>query len=231
MIFAEQIIPAKFLERPNRYLAIVDVDGKEKEVFVPNPGRMKELLIPGVEVAIRPAKNIEKRKTHYDLVTVYYANQWICIDSQVPNRFMYDLLINKKLKEFQQFDEIKKEVKYQKSRFDFFLKNKSIEAFLETKSCTLVEEGIALFPDAPTERGTRHLYELVEAIDNGYKSFVTIIIQRDDAEIFRPNRKTDPKFADAFSFAIEKGVKVYAYTSKIENGEINFHKEIKVETV
>lgn len=229
MIFAETIINAQFIERPNRYLAIVNIDGKEVEAFVPNPGRMKELLIPGVEVGIRPAKKTEKRKTLFDLITVYYANQWVCIDSQVPNKFMYHLLTEGKLKEFKAFTEIKKEVKYKKSRFDFFIKNDKREAYLETKSCTLVEEGAALFPDAPTERGTRHLMELVESIEEGYEAFATIVIQRNDATVFRPNRKTDPKFADAFSYALDKGVQIYAYTSTINKGEILFHKKIEVE--
>jgi len=228
MILADKLLNATFLERPNRYLAIVELDGENVEAYVPNPGRMKELLIAGVPVKLRQAKN-PNRKTAYDLVLVEYQNQWVCIDSQVPNQFLLEFLSNKGLDEFDRYDHIKKEKTYQNSRFDFLLESESGDAcYIEAKSCTLVVDGVALFPDAPTKRGARHMDELAHAVKNGFEAYVIIVIQRDDATSFSPNEKTDPDFAEAIRNAVQNGVNVIAITTTINENEIIFVNRVEV---
>ncbi|MDH5681224.1 MAG: DNA/RNA nuclease SfsA, partial [Spirochaetota bacterium] len=182
MILAESLLEARFEERLNRYLAAVTLDQQEIEAFVPNPGRMTELMIPGVAALVRKAGN-PNRKTRYDLVALWYEDEWVCIDSQAPNKIVFELLNERKFEEFAPYPEIKKEVSYLNSRFDFYLSGKDKGCFIEAKSCTLVEDGVALFPDAPTKRGTRHVHELIEAVEDGYEAYVLIVIQSGRAKV------------------------------------------------
>ncbi len=230
LILAPQLIKARFVERPNRYLAIVCIDGNNVEAFVPNPGRMNELLFKDILALVRKVDK-PKRKTSYDLVAVYYNDIWVCIDSQMPNKSVYHFLTHKKLEEFVDYPDIYKEKNYLTSRFDFFLDGKanSKGCFIEAKSCTLVENKVALFPDAPTIRGTKHLHHLIEARKEGYEAYAIIVIQREDAVLFMPNRKTDPEFAEAMKLASKKDVKVMAISTRLQGNEILFHKRIQVQ--
>ncbi|MDH4127714.1 MAG: DNA/RNA nuclease SfsA [Spirochaetota bacterium] len=227
MILANDLLNAVFIERVNRYLAIVLLDKQQVEAFIPNPGRMKELLISGINVLLREIKS-EKRKTAYDLVVVEYNNINVCIDSMIPNKFLFEILSQKRLSEFAKYTNIRKEAKFKNSRFDFFLSGYGNGCFIEAKSCTLVENNIALFPDAPTKRGSKHMHELVYAIEEGYEAYVIIVIQRNDAKLFKPNVETDPEFAEAIKYAVSKGVKVIAISTIISSKEIHFYKQIEV---
>ncbi len=226
MILASILVNAKFIERVNRYLGLVNIDNKPIEVFIPNPGRMKELLLPNTPIKLRPVHN-KNRKTAYDLVLVSHNNDWVCIDSGIPNKLLYDCLIKKEIEEFKNYTYIKKEYPYLNSRFDFFLSGNTKPCFIEAKSCTLMVNNVALFPDAPTKRGSKHLYHLVDAFKNGYNAYVVVIIQREGAKIFSPNRNTDPNFANAMKFAVKEGVKVMAFSTKIKDNEIVITKSIR----
>ena len=205
-----------FLERPNRFLVLVKVGEKVLPSFLPNPGRMHELLVPGTRVILREVLK-ENRKTSYDLVGVFYEGQIVSVDSRVPNRLVLEALKNRDIEEFSEYDTVKPEYSYGHSRFDFFLSNDGEKCLLEVKSCTLVEDGVALFPDAVTLRGRRHVMDLAKALREGYRASVLCVIQRTDASLFAPNDETDPLFGQALREAAAKGVEVYAYAVEISS--------------
>ncbi len=202
---------ARFIERPNRFLAKVQLDSLENvtEAHVPDPGRLKELLIPRAEVMVQKHSN-PARKTRFSLVGVKTGNIWVNINSILTNRLFQEEYQN--IPMFKNYQIIRSEYPIENSRFDFLMQDLETnqEALVEVKSVTLVEDGTALFPDAPTLRGTKHVTELRELLTKGYQSYVVFIIKRSDATRFAPHRKMDPKFADALSKAAINGVKVCA---------------------
>ena len=151
-----------FQERPNRFLALVKVEDMILPSFLPNPGRMHELLTPGTEVILREVLK-ENRKTDYDLIGVFYNGQMVSVDSRVPNKLVLEALKNRDIEELLEYNIIKPEYSYGHTRFDFFLANEDERCLLEVKSCTLVKDGVAMFPDVETERGRRHVTDLVKA--------------------------------------------------------------------
>jgi len=199
-----------FRERPNRFLALVKVANRILPTFLPNPGRMHELLAPGTEVIVREVLK-ENRKTSYDLIGVFYNGQMVSVDSRVPNKLVLEALKNRDIKELSGYNIIKPEYGYGHTRFDFFLANEHESCLLEVKSSTLVKDGVAMFPDAKTERGRRHVRDLVKAKKEGYRACVLFIVQRIDAHLFAPNDETDPEFGKVLRDAAVKGVEVYAY--------------------
>lgn len=199
-----------FLERPNRFLAIIAVKGEIVEVFVPNPGRLRELLLPGTKVVVRKSLSL-LRKTRYDLLGVYLGGKAVIIDSRIPNKLMMEAFQNRKIKGFEEYSKIVKEPKLGDSRLDFKLISGSEEALIETKSCTLVQNQVALFPDAPTSRGTRHLEVLIAAKENGVRAAIFFIVHGERAREFVPNSHTDPVFSRKLAEAYVRGVEVYAY--------------------
>lgn len=201
-------LPATLLERPNRFLGVVDLNGKKVHAFIPNPGRMHELMVPGTKVYVIP-KEGDHRKTKYDLTLMEYNNTLVSIDSRLPN-YMLKESINDGLEEFKGFKVERAEPIFHDSRLDLKLTDGTNQILLEAKSCTLVEEGVALFPDAPTKRGARHMNTLIKALDHG-RAAVCFIIQRNDAKEWRPNKKMDPEFTEALKRAVEAGVEAYAY--------------------
>ena len=219
-----RILEGIFLEKVNRFLVLVKVDEVILLSFLPNPGRMKELLIPGRRVVLAEAKK-EDRKTDYDLIGVKLPNQIVSLDSRIPNRIVLQALKDKELKEFSKYDYIRPEYSFGHTRFDFFLRNKDEECFLEVKSCTLVREGIALFPDAVTARGKRHVEDLIKAKKEGYRTSILFIVQRQDASVFSPNYNTDPDFGRALKEGKERGLEVYAYQSYFHKVEFFLEKK------
>jgi len=213
----------RFVRRNNRFSVSVDVKGKEKLAYLPNPGRLEELLVPGVEVLLR--RSHKKRKTEFDLVAVRCGRNLVSIDSRVPNALFEEAFKSRKLAEFSEYSEIKNEIRSGSSRIDFILDGKCL---VEVKSCTLVELGLALFPDAPTERGRRHLYELLDFARRVGRSAVVFIIQREDADMFSPNYATDLAFSRALEEVVERGVEVYAYKCRVSRKEIELHKRVEV---
>ena len=214
----EKIVRGVFQQRPNRFAAFVKIGDAISLAFLPNPGRMHELLIPGTEVFLRKVTK-EKRKTCYDLIGVSYNSQMVSLDSRVPNKLVLEALRNQDIAELSKYRVIKPEFRYGHSRFDFFLANELESCLLEVKSSTLVKDGLAMFPDAVTERGRRHVNELVKAKKEGYRACILFLIQRIDAHSFAPSDETDPKFGKALRNAANEGVEVYAYKTEIA---INF---------
>lgn len=200
-----------FQRRLNRFLALVKVEERVLPSFVPNPGRMHELLIPGTEVVLREVLG-ENRKTGYDLIGVLHEGQMVSVDSRVPNRLVFEALKNGDIKEISDYPIIKPEYNLGHSRFDFFLANEKERCLLEVKSYTLVEDGVAKFPDAKTERGRKHMTDLMKANREAYRTLVLFVIQRSDAKVFVPNDETDPEFGKAIRDAALEGVEVYAST-------------------
>jgi len=205
----KNIVEAKFISRPNRFIAQVDIDGQEVTVHVKNTGRCKELLLPGRTVYLEKATNPE-RKTPYDLVAVETPIGIINIDSQAPNAVVKEWL------EKQDYDYIDPEHKYGDSRIDFFMKKGEDEYLLEVKGCTLIKDSVGYFPDAPTERGVKHLRELAKATKLGYKAMVAFVIQVDGVTEVRPNVETHPEFGVALQEARDAGVQVLFLQCHVE---------------
>ncbi len=225
-----EIEKAVLLDRPNRFLGIVQLDGRAVEVFIPNPGRMYELMIPGNEVYLR--KNIAlHRKTDYDLIGMEYNGVLVSIDSNLPNRFIKRLLLSYELPFFHDYDTVTPEPIAYGGRFDFKLTGAKESSFIEVKSCTLVEENRAIFPDAPTERGTRHLQHLAKALKDDVvtRAAIIFVIQRPDAEVFSPNDSTDPKFGEALRYAHANGVEVIPIVTQVIDWNLKFIKSIPYE--
>ena len=210
------VVEATFIQRINRFIAEVELEGQVIQVHVRNTGRCAELFIKGVKVYLEPAKNPE-RKTKYSLVAIIKNGILINIDSQIPNAVAHEgLEMNASLQKIiGQPTYIKREVTYQKSRFDLYYENnqKGTKGFIEVKGVTLENEGIAMFPDAPTSRGTKHIRELIDSVREGYKSYILFIVQMKGVYAFQPNQKTDPLFSETLSEAKRKGVNILCFDS------------------
>jgi sugar fermentation stimulation protein A len=226
MKYSGKLIQAKLISRPNRFLGIVNLNGVETECYIPNPGRMHEFMLPDTNVYLIPRAH-KNRKTKYDLTIIKYKDTLVSIDSRVPNYLLREAIEQHKLPEFKDYSVERTEPKFQDSRLDLKLNNSVNTMLLEAKSCTLVENGIAFFPDSPTKRGTRHMNTLKKALEQG-RAAACFIIQRNDAIEWRPNKKMDPNFTYAIKQAVEKGVEVYAYTCKITLDDILIHERIPV---
>ncbi len=202
---------AVFLRRPNRFLAYIRLEKSKKEIqaHVPDPGRLKELFVPKAELIVRKEDN-KKRKTQYTVVGIKTGRIWVNIESIFTNSiFMNE---HNKIPDFKNYEIIRSEYTYGNSRFDFLMKSKTsgMRTLVEVKGVTLVEDNIALFPDAPTSRGVKHLKELVKATKDGYESFIVFIIKRNDATVFTPNWNTDKKFSEELVVAKENCVRICA---------------------
>jgi sugar fermentation stimulation protein A len=218
----------RLVERPNRFLALVELAGKEVRAHVADPGRLKELLFPGAPVylalATRPG-----RSTGYDLRLVEGPQGLVSVDSRVPNHLTARALANGVWPEFAAYNNIKAEPRIQGGRFDFLLTASGLpDCYIEVKGCTLVKEGTALFPDAPTVRGARHVRELAELKAQGNRAAIIFIIQRADAERFAPHTSMDPAFSTALAAAAGAGVEVHAYRSHVSLEEITLAGRVAV---
>ena len=197
-----EIVDGIFVDRLNRFIAYVEVNGAVETVHVKNTGRCKELLLPGTAVRLEVSDNL-KRKTKYDLVTVHKQGLgWVNMDSQAPNKVVGEWLAK------QGYDYIKPEFTYGKSRIDFYMEKGEQKYLMEVKGCTLEVDGIGYFPDAPTERGVKHLHELAQAQQKGYQCAVAFVIQMEGITEVRPNVRTQPEFGMALAEAKAAGVRV-----------------------
>ncbi len=206
-----------FLERPNRFIAFVEVDGKKEVVHVKNTGRCKELLIPRTIVYVQKSDN-PARKTKYDLVAVCKGDELYNIDSQAPNKVFGEWVV--KSKYLGDVNVLKPECRYGDSRFDFYIESDDRKIFVEVKGVTLEDNGVLMFPDAPTQRGLKHINELCRCIDEGYEGYIAFIIQTEKARYFTPNRRTHPEFADALKEAKDKGVNILALNCYVHSDSI-----------
>ena len=206
----KNITKAKFLKRPNRFIAEVDVDGHKETVHVKNTGRCKELLIPGCEVWLTEPGTPD-RKTKYDLIAVKKDNGILFnIDSQAPNKVVKEWL------DEQDFDKVIPEYTYGDSRIDFYMERKDQKYLMEVKGCTLEVDGIGYFPDAPTERGIKHIHELIKAKKKGFRSILAFVIQMDGVTEVRANVDTHPEFGTALDDAIKAGVEIWFLACHVE---------------
>ena len=204
-----KIVNGKFIDRPNRFIAHVEIDGVVNTVHVKNTGRCKELLLPETEVRLEESDN-PNRKTLYDIVAVNKKGfGWINMDSQAPNKVVKEWLEGKN------YDYIKPEYKYGDSRIDFYMKKGDVEYLMEVKGCTLEKNGIGYFPDAPTERGVKHLKELTKAQKLGYQCAVAFVVQMEGVTEVRPNIETHPEFGEVLEVAQKAGVKVILYMCQV----------------
>lgn len=204
-----EITEGWFIDRPNRFIAHVDIDGRVETVHVKNTGRCRELLRPGAAVCLEVSDN-PRRKTKYDLISVFKENLgWVNIDSQAPNKVVREWL------EKQDYDLIKPEYKYGDSRIDFYMEKDGRKYLMEVKGCTLEIDGIGYFPDAPTQRGVKHLQELTRASGEGYECTAAFVIQMEGVTEVRPNIKTHPQFGQALEEAEAAGVRIMCLQCRV----------------
>ena len=224
------IIKGEFISRPNRFIANVKIENEIHTVHVKNTGRCKELLVPNCTVYLSGSDN-PNRKTKYDLIAVEKERKdkpplLINMDSQIVNYVAEEWL--KESGFFGKNATIRREVTFGKSRFDFFIETENQKNFLEIKGVTLEKDGIALFPDAHTERGLKHINELIEAKRKGYSSYILFVIQMKEITEFSPNSETHIEFAKSLKKAEEKGVKIMATDCDVSPDEIKISKEVKI---
>ena len=220
------IMAGKFLARPNRFIAHVEIAGREEIVHVKNTGRCKELLLPGATVYVQHFPE-SKRKTKYDLIAVEKQNLLINMDSQAPNKVVQEWLMEQE--PFGKITYLKPECKHGDSRFDFYLETEAKKMFIEVKGVTLEEKGVVMFPDAPTERGVKHVQELCHCLEQGYEAAIIFVVQMSGMRYFTPNRRTHAAFAEALERAEACGVRMLALSCEVTpeslaiNGEIPIH--------
>lgn len=227
----ENIVKGRFISRPNRFIAQVEIEGKEHTVHVKNTGRCRELLREGVTVYLEKSSN-PNRKTAFDLVAVEKIREGkesllVNMDSQIPNAVAFEWLKGENPL-FSQNAKVKREVTFGDSRFDLYVEDGDRKAFVEVKGVTLEFDGYALFPDAPTERGVKHINELIKAKEAGYEAFILFVIQMKEIHTFSPHSKMHPDFAEALKNAYNKGVKVLAMDCKVSPDEMKIDKEVAV---
>lgn len=216
------ITKAKFISRPNRFTALAELDGKETVCHVKNTGRLKELLKENATVFLEESSN-PLRKTKYDLVAVEKDGKIFNIDSYAPNIAAGEYF----RKIFPDYT-VRSEVKYGNSRFDFYIENDDRKIFAEVKGVTLIKDGVALFPDAPTQRGVKHIRELIECTKEGYEAYILFVIQTDKADCFAPNDETHKQFGDTLREAECTGVKILAVNCDVTCDEMTINREIPV---
>lgn len=219
-----KMVKGTFLSRPNRFIAKIEIEGKEETVHVKNTGRCRELLPPGAEVWCEVSNN-PNRKTKYDLITVRKGDRLINMDSQAPNAAAKEWLLSGDLG---QVEDLKPETFHGDSRFDFSFTLDGKPCLMEVKGVTLENDGVCAFPDAPTERGAKHLRGLTQAVKDGYTAFVLFVIQMPDVKYLHPNDKTDPAFGAALREAAENGVNVLAMDCAVTEDEMHIRLPVLV---
>lgn len=224
-IFYPDTYPATFLHRPNRFIAHALLNGEEIVCHVKNTGRCKELLLPGASVVVQKAQTIG-RKTPYSLLSVWKGDQLINIDSSAPNPIFAQWMRHGGVWEVPTL--IRAEKRFEDSRLDFFVQWEKRQAFIEVKGVTLEEDGIARFPDAPTERGVKHLHSLISAKQQGYEAYGVFIIQMQNVSRLEPNWKTHAAFGEAMILAQEAGVKFLAMDCIVTPNSVTAHKPIPI---
>lgn len=220
----KKVVEGIFLKRPNRFIAQVLIDGEEETVHVKNTGRCKELLVPGARILLEDGRDNPNRKTKYSLISVWKGDMLVNMDSQAPNAAAFIGIKENKVKEIQNLTHLKREVTFGNSRFDLYfeaLDDDTLQkGFIEVKGVTLENDGICMFPDAPTERGTKHVLEMVEAVKQGYRGIILFVIQMKGPNLFKLNWEMERAFAEAVQFASENGVEVLVYDAIVEEKEV-----------
>ncbi len=219
----ERVVQGKFLARPNRFIAQVEINGQIETCHVKNTGRCRELLVQGAAVYLAESGN-PKRKTRFDLIAVEKGERLINMDSQAPNKaaveYLPSLLPGLTL--------LRPETSFGSSRFDFYAEAAGEKWFIEVKGVTLEEDGVVLFPDAPTQRGVKHLHELCAALEAGYRAMALFIVQMADVRYFTPNARTHPAFAQALKEAQAKGVALRAVDCLVTPSSLTARRPVEI---
>ena len=221
----DNIERAVFRSRPNRFIAQVDLQGHTETVHVKNTGRCKELLVPGAEVILEKSAN-PARKTRYDLICVNKSGRWINMDSQVPNKAAVEWIRKGGL--FPEEVTVKQENTYGNSRFDIYVESEQRKAFVEVKGVTLEDHNIARFPDAPTERGVKHVEELIRCMKDGYEAYLLFVIQMKGITLFEPNWNTHPAFGEVLQRAQKAGVNLIARDCLVTEDTIEIQDPVEI---
>lgn len=208
----------RFISRPNRFIAHVEVDGQTKVCHVKNTGRCRELLTSGATVVLERPESVG-RKTEYDLVAVYKGDMLINMDSLAPNKVFGEWAAASGY--FGEAPTVCGERVYGDSRLDFYIESGERKIYAEVKGVTLEQDGVVMFPDAPTERGIKHLRELMRAVSEGYEAYAVFVVQMEHCLYFTPNRATHPQFADALVQAAQAGVKLLALRCRVEEDRLS----------
>lgn len=232
MKIINRTIIGSFIKRLNRFEGIVEIGGKEELVHIPNTGRCRELLVMGASVILE-IRESKTRKTPYELIMVYKGDRLISIDSQAPNRIVEEAVRGHRLVEIGEYEYVRREVFYKDSRFDLFLKKteqseKKDCCYIEIKGVTLEVDGTAMFPDAPTERGARHVRELEAAHKEGYRAAIIFLVQMENVKYFTPNTLMDVQFAEALKAAHSSGVEVLSYGCRVSEKEILINEKVSI---
>jgi sugar fermentation stimulation protein A len=221
------LVEGRFIARLNRFAAMVEVDGQQALVHVANSGRLGELLVPGYRMLLKPAEGT-LRKTHFDLALVDLGAILCSADARLPSALLSEAILAGGVEEFQGYTSLRREVTYHDSRLDLMLDGPAGGCYVETKSVTLVEEGMALFPDAPTLRGVKHLHSLIAAHGDGFRTAVVFVIQRDDPRAFSPHDLADPVFGRTLRAAVYAGVEALAYCCRVTREEVRLTQRVPV---
>lgn len=221
----ENMYPGIFIDRPNRFIAHIEIDGKREICHVKNTGRCRELLIPGAQVWVQKADS-PSRKTKYDLIGVKKGEMLVNMDSQIPNRVVEEWIRGGGFGAGVNL--VRREVKFGNSRFDLYVEQENSKMFIEVKGVTLEERRIASFPDAPTERGVKHLMELCECVKAGYEAYVIFVIQMKGVCLMTPNWKTHAAFGEVLQLAAESGVHILAYDCVVRPDSIVLDQPVPV---
>ena len=208
----DHIVPGIFINRPNRFVAYCEIDGKTEKCHVKNTGRCRELLVPGAEVYLEVSDNPD-RKTPMDLIAVRKGDRLVNMDSQVPNDVAAESL--RDIPMFSRVHTVRREFRYGNSRIDIMAEDGDNRYLVEVKGVTLEDDGVVRFPDAPTERGAKHVRELIASMGDGYVPCLLFVIQMEDVRYFESNRPMDPAFADALADAHAAGVRIIAYSCRV----------------
>lgn len=221
----QNVVQGEFIDRPNRFIAHVEIEGKEETVHVKNTGRCRELLTPGATVFLEKGTNPE-RKTAYDLIAVKKGERMVNMDSQAPNKAVHRWLLKKEF--FPDLRLVRPETTYGESRFDFYVETESDKIFIEVKGVTLEQEGVLRFPDAPSDRAIKHVDELIKAVSEGYKTYILFVIQMKGAKYFTPHREMHPDFAKALDRAEQAGVGILAYDCEVTPDSMEISMPVQV---
>ena len=227
MFLGRDLVEARFQRRVNRFLAMVDINGRETPVHVANSGRLRELFLPGATVWLKPADR-DGRKTRYDLALVEADGVTVSADARLPNALVAEAAAEGLLAGIDRPLSITRESTFGESRFDLVLDEGENRRYLEVKSVTLVEQGVGLFPDSPTLRGAKHLNTLVEVVEAGHRAAVVFVVQRPDATAFATNEPADPALTQAFRRAVSHGVDAFAYNCSVSLDAVKIDRTLPI---
>ncbi len=227
MFLGDDLVKARFLRRVNRFLATVELNGREAAVHVANSGRLRELFLPGALIWLKPAHR-EGRKTAYDLALVEAEGTLVSADARLPNALVTEAVSQGLLPVLGNPATVSRESTFGESRFDLMLGENGDTTYVEVKSVSLLDGGVGLFPDSPTTRGAKHLNTLVEAVRAGHRGSVVFVVQRSDCHAFAVNAPSDPALAEAFRVAVEGGVDAYAYNCIVSEREVKLDRRLPI---